>query len=61
MVRLSTPASRHSRSAIEADDLPLMRTVVLYSAAIADSFGECPSRSYAYADIFEITEVPAHA
>ncbi len=62
MVRLLTRESRHSQSAIEADDVPLMRTVIPYSAAIADSFGECLSRSYAYADLFrEITEVPAHA
>jgi chromosome partitioning protein len=62
MVRLSTRASRNARAAITADDLPLMRTVIPESAAIADSFGTSPRRFYAYADLLrEITEVPAHA
>ena len=62
MVRLSTRASKNARNAITADDLPLMRTVIPESAAIADSFGTSPRRFYAYADLFrEITEVPTHA
>lgn len=62
MVRLSTRASRNARAVITADELPLMRTVIPESAAIADSFGTFPRRYYAYADLLrEITEVPAHA
>ena len=61
-VRLRTRASQLAPDAIEQRDLPLLRSVVPLSEAIADAAGTVPARFYAYADVLrEITEVPAHA
>lgn len=63
-VRLRTKAYRAADAVIERDDLPLLRTVVPLSEAIADAAGTVPRRFYAYADVLaEVTgrEVGARA
>lgn len=63
MRRGATRAARDAPAAIERDQLPLLRTEIPLSEAIADTFGRAPARiPGAYVDLYrEITEEPQRA